>query len=611
MATYTWSIEAPNGALWTSLADWVGGATFPGQGDSAQIGDGTVDLTTALSGVAVTLQPLVLPFPQTFAVSGVDLAASGVELGSGTVLKTALGLPFQTITYDVIGSGTLDASSSIDCSAAPLTLELSGNFTSDGVVTGASLTITKGTGASGSTFFNNALIEVSGPLTIGAGVTIGGTGTIELDGRADVTINGTIGAGQTIVFADAPSSNEIVGTLDLGNITQFQGTIELDANHQIVVSGVTGSLAGGVVTFSNDSTLDVVPVGDASSIEVFSSLGIGEQTTIEGIGALDVVTACFHAGTRIATERGTVAVERVRAGDTLRLARGGSGRVVWVGHRAVRCDRHPRPADVWPVRIRAGAFAAGVPTRDLLLSPDHAVAIGGHLIPVRHLTNGATIAQEPAKVARYHHIELARHDLLLAEGLAAESYLDTGNRSAFLHGGTTIALHPDFSRRIWAEAGCLPLIEAGPVLQAARRALLRRARLLGYCRTDNPALRVLADGQPVRPRRDVEGWFVRLPAGTRTVRLLSRVWVPAEARAGADDRRRLGVAIGRLWLDRREVALDSPALARGWHAPERDGRWTDGDAELAVAGARSLTFVLSMQGRYWRAAPDAATERRA
>jgi hypothetical protein len=34
-------------------------------------------------------------------------------------------------------------------------------------------------------------------------------------------------------------------------------------------------------------------------------------------------------------------------------------------------------------------------------------------------------------VADYVHVELDRHDILLAEGLPAESYLDTGNRAAF------------------------------------------------------------------------------------------------------------------------------------------------------------------------------------
>jgi hypothetical protein len=86
------------------------------------------------------------------------------------------------------------------------------------------------------------------------------------------------------------------------------------------------------------------------------------------------------------------------------------------------------------------------------------------------------------------------------------------------------------------------------------------------------------------------------------VRLLSRAWVPAEMRPDEDDPRQLGVCVGRMWLDRREVALDSPALSAGWHAPEAHGRWTDGQAVLPTAGARALRFVLAATGTYWRGA---------
>ncbi len=54
----------------------------------------------------------------------------------------------------------------------------------------------------------------------------------------------------------------------------------------------------------------------------------------------------------------------------------------------------------------------------------------GTLIPVRYLINDATIVQEAADSVTYWHVELARHEVLLAEGLACESYLDTGNRAA-------------------------------------------------------------------------------------------------------------------------------------------------------------------------------------
>lgn len=68
----------------------------------------------------------------------------------------------------------------------------------------------------------------------------------------------------------------------------------------------------------------------------------------------------------------------------------------------------------------------------------------------------------------YFHVELARHAVLLAEGLPAESYLDTGDRSDFGNGGGAMTLHPDFAS-LQREAGaCAPLVITGPVLEAVR-----------------------------------------------------------------------------------------------------------------------------------------------
>jgi hypothetical protein len=130
--------------------------------------------------------------------------------------------------------------------------------------------------------------------------------------------------------------------------------------------------------------------------------------------------------------------------------------------------RHPEPAKVWPVRIAAGAFAEGQPLRDLLLSPDHAVFVGGVLIPVKYLINGRSIAQIPVERITYYHVELPRHDVLLAEGLPVESYLDTGNRSSFANGGTLVQAHADFALRVWEREACATLVVSGAELVAAR-----------------------------------------------------------------------------------------------------------------------------------------------
>ena len=72
------------------------------------------------------------------------------------------------------------------------------------------------------------------------------------------------------------------------------------------------------------------------------------------------------------------------------------------------------------VRVRAGAFGSGRPTRDLWLSPDHAVLIGDVLIPVKYLINALSIDHVPVGTITYYHVELDAHDVLLAEGAAAE-----------------------------------------------------------------------------------------------------------------------------------------------------------------------------------------------
>lgn len=100
--------------------------------------------------------------------------------------------------------------------------------------------------------------------------------------------------------------------------------------------------------------------------------------------------------------------------------------------------------------------------------------VDGVLIPIKHLINGTTIAQVPVDEVTYYHIELDDHEMLLAEGLPAESYLDTGDRRKFTNGGRPISLFPDYSSHspdtiaIWEAFGCAPLILTGPRLDVAR-----------------------------------------------------------------------------------------------------------------------------------------------
>ena len=191
-------------------------------------------------------------------------------------------------------------------------------------------------------------------------------------------------------------------------------------------------IAGTITTFDVPGAIATSPESINAADEI---TGIYEDHTGQQHGF--IAAPCFCAGTHIATAWGELLVETLREGDRVLSAFGGAVPVVWIGRRHVDCRRHPAPRDVWPVCVRAGAFADATPARDLRLSPDHAVYIDGMLIPVRCLINGITITQEPVDQVSYYHVELPSHDVILAEGLAAESYLDTGNRAAFANGHPT------------------------------------------------------------------------------------------------------------------------------------------------------------------------------
>ena len=312
-----------------------------------------------------------------------------------------------------------------------------------------------------------------------------------------------------------------------------------------------------------------------------------------------IFVPCFVMGTRIQTIAGEVPVENLCAGDRVVTVSGIAEAIVWVGHRHIDCRRHPQPKMVWPVRVRAGAFSDGVPSSDLWLSPDHAVFVDAVLIPIRQLINGATIDQIEVDEVTYYHIELLRHDVVMAEGLPCESYLDTGNRAAFANAEMLTILHPDFSGedtdRIRKHGACAPFIIESNRIEPIWRRLAARTGLINQPAsahaTNDPSLRICVAGQEIEPVLATENRYVfALPPRAGLIQIRSRAASPSDLRPWLDDRRQLGVAICRITLDGDvetiEVAIDNPSLTDGWHKVEREGqrlwRWTNGNAQLLV-----------------------------
>ncbi len=361
--------------------------------------------------------------------------------------------------------------------------------------------------------------------------------------------------------------------------------------------------------------------GGGGGSYVNSTIGVSQSAGVNsGAGFVDITPLCYCLGTRIKTARGVVAVEDLAIGDLAVTASGGARLVQWIGRRRIDLTRHADPARARPIRIAAGAFPGGVPHRDLLVSPDHAVVFDGMLIPAKLLVNGASIAVDTVcREVTYFHVELASHDILLAEGLAAESYLDTGNRDMFENAGfecdaPALVLHPDFGtgQQARVSGSCLPFADRPDQIEPVWRALVDRARALGWAvptpmLTDDPDLHLRVGTRRIDPVavRDGRYTFV-LPPGGAQVTLASHAARPSEARPWIADDRLLGAMVRRLVYrtdaDMRDVAMDDPALRRGWWAVEADGgrpcRWTSGDAILPFSGAGVLEVALSLAMLY-------------
>jgi collagen type I alpha len=265
----------------------------------------------------------------------------------------------------------------------------------------------------------NRVIDRVGAVFVGA--VNGGTGMLELAAGVTASSFGTGFTNFAAVAFDA-GAEKLSGSAAGLNRLAVTG----------FVKGNTIEITGGsdeTITTLTNGTLELS--GSAGTVDLLVGGGFTQSdyhVTASG-GNTELTVACFCAGTRILTDAGEVPVEELRPSAFLvsalhhRLLP-----VRWIGVQQIDCARQPQAR---PVRIAAGAFGPGMPHRDLWLSPDHAVLVDEVLVPVRYLVNGSTIVQAGAGSVSYYHVELAAHGALLANGLAAETYRDTGNRSLF------------------------------------------------------------------------------------------------------------------------------------------------------------------------------------
>lgn len=142
---------------------------------------------------------------------------------------------------------------------------------------------------------------------------------------------------------------------------------------------------------------------------------------------------CFDAGTLIDTPRGPCAVETLRPGDLVRTYDCGDMPVLWT-RSSTHCLEGKDSASA-PILVGKGALGPGRPDRDLVISPQHRILVGGAgqlptlvdheaLSPAKALAGLRGIRRmHGRRTVRWVHFALETHQIVRSNGCYTESLL--------------------------------------------------------------------------------------------------------------------------------------------------------------------------------------------
>ena len=243
------------------------------------------------------------------------------------------------------------------------------------------------------------------------------------------------------------------------------------------IASVTGSGATYTVTVANTVTGEGT-LGlnlDANSSGITDGAGNAAIAGFTGESYTVTQAPCYCLGVMIATERGAVAVENLIIGDHVKTVSGAARPIKWIGTRSFDGRFVGGNRDILPICIQAGALGHDIPDRDLWVSPHHALYLEGVLIEAKDLVNGVSIFQaERVERVEYFHIELFSHDVIIANGAEAETFIDNDSRAMFQNAGDYLALYPNSSARRRASSFA-PRRDEGFEIEAARLKIAARA----------------------------------------------------------------------------------------------------------------------------------------
>ncbi len=180
------------------------------------------------------------------------------------------------------------------------------------------------------------------------------------------------------------------------------------------------------------SEVFILPFAPLTPHTEYRLVGIDTKSARQKFGQVACVS--FTRGTQIALASGEQRViEALRVGDRILTRDDGVQAVRWIGQSTVRAV-----GDFAPICIRAGTLSN---ENDLIVSPDHRLFIyqrtdelgAGRselLVKARHLVNGDSVRVQDGGFVDYFQLLFDSHQIIYAEGIAAESMLiDTRTKS--------------------------------------------------------------------------------------------------------------------------------------------------------------------------------------
>lgn len=148
---------------------------------------------------------------------------------------------------------------------------------------------------------------------------------------------------------------------------------------------------------------------------------------------IEEIIPCFTPGTLIATPKGEMKVEELKVGDRVITRDNGIQEIRWIGHKALTGAELAARRELMPVLIRQGALGAGLPERDMIVSPNHRMLVSNEkaallfeehevLVAAKHLTRMDGVDVVEASGVTYIHVMFDRHEVVLSDGTWSESF---------------------------------------------------------------------------------------------------------------------------------------------------------------------------------------------